>query len=119
MPKACLSVSSATTSLKMCCRGWEETPNIPKQEIENNALAMALRLWSDLLADTYTVFQEALLSGTSSTAAGRKLLQKVSDIESEVVCKSWYGRVASHSNPSDLPSRGHYNHLEREGAARS
>ena len=63
--------------------------------------------------------QGALISGTSSTATGRKLLRKVADIVREAMCRSWYGRIASHSNPSDLPSRGQYSHLEREGAERS
>ena len=98
----------------------------PIYEIEIYALAMAVRLWQDLLENSYTVFyidnsaaQGALISGSSSTPTGRKLLQQIGDFERAMRCRPRYGRVASHSNPSDAPSRGEFRHPEKEGAQRS
>ena len=98
----------------------------PIYAVEIFAVMIALSAWEDLLFDTFTVVfvdntaaQAALVAGKSSTACGRKILQHVLDSEQRTAIRPWFGWVPSYSNPSDPPSRGVYEHLERQGAART
>ena len=103
-----------------------EDSHHPIYEIELYAVVMAFRIWGDLLRNSYSVVyldneaaQAALISGTSGTGSGRRLLGIEAQLEGEIMCRPWFGRVASHSNPSDDPSRGVFDHLVRRGVQRS
>ena len=72
----------------------------PFYELEIYALTMAVSLWQDLLENSYTMSyidhsaaQGALISGSSSTPTGRKLLQRIGHFPAShplqaLVCKS-------------------------------
>ena len=47
----------------------------------------------------------ALIKAYSSTKLGNVILSNFVSLEDKVQWKVWFGRVASHSNPSDAPSR--------------
>ena len=98
----------------------------PIYAVELFAVMIAMSAWKDLLYDTFTVVfvdntaaQAALVAGKSSTVCGRRILQQVLNIEQQTANRPWFGWVPSYSNPSDPPSRGVYEHLERQGAART
>ena len=98
----------------------------PIYAVELFAVMIALSAWEDLLFDTFTVVfvdntaaQAALIAGKSSTESGRRILQHVIDSEHRTANRPWFGWVPSYSNPSDPPSRGVYEHLERQGAVRT
>ena len=98
----------------------------PIYAVELFAVMIAMSVWEDLLFDTFTVVfvdntaaQAALIAGRSSTECGRVILQHVIDSEHRTANRPWFGWVPSYSNPSDPPSRGVYEHLERQGASRT
>ena len=100
--------------------------NHPIYAIELLAVLIALTAWEEMLFDTFTVVfvdntaaQSALISGNSSTECGRFILEHLIEVEHRTAMRPWFGWVPSYSNPSDPPSRGVYQHLERQGAVRT
>ena len=95
-------------------------------EVELAAVMVAFEIWKELLQDTYSTFyidneaaQSALVSGRSGTRNGRFILQRILNAERSSLCRPWYGRVPSHSNPADPPSRNDCAALEASGAKRA
>ena len=85
----------------------------PIYEVELLAVWVAMTLWESALSDAYSVCyldneaaQGALIACKSSTLAGTAIVRDILDLEDRCRCRPWYGRVPSHSNPSDPPSRG-------------
>ncbi|CAE7260467.1 unnamed protein product [Symbiodinium sp. CCMP2592] len=97
----------------------------PIYEVELYAVLVAFMLWADVLRDTLSTFyldneaaQSALIAGRSGTRNGRQLLQRVLSLEHDNLARPWFGRVPTHSNPADPPSRQIVDHLIRQGARR-
>ncbi|CAE7717482.1 unnamed protein product [Symbiodinium sp. CCMP2592] len=95
----------------------------PIYEVELYAVLVAFRLWAGVLKDTFSTFylaneaaQSALIAGRSGTKNGRRLLQQVLSLEHDNLTRPWFGRVPTHSNPADAPSRQIVDHLIRQGA---
>ena len=89
--------------------------NHPIYEVELAAVMVAFDVWMSLLKDTYSVFyvdneaaRSALVSGRSSTQNGRAIIQRILNSEHQTLCRPWFGRVPSHSNPADAPSALYY-----------
>ena len=80
--------------------------------VEILAVYVALHLWGTANFGKYVVAyvdneasRLALIKAYSSTKLGNVILSKFVSLEDNVQWKVWFGRVASHSNPSDAPSR--------------
>ena len=85
----------------------------PICEVELLALVCALSLWSsELYRQRSLVFVDnnasldAVIRNKSSSSAMRQLLCTFAELDSRVQWLAWYGRVPSHSNVADAPSRG-------------
>ena len=103
-----------------------ETSKHPIYEIEMMAIWAALSIWSDRLSNSYTVVytdieaaRGAFISCKSSTPPGRCILEACVDLEETSRCRIWYGRVPTHSNIADAPSRGDISQLVAMGASRA
>ena len=46
------------------------------------------------------------MKGVGTTRVAKEIVAKTMELETCLQLKSWYGRVPSHSNVSDNPSRG-------------
>jgi len=97
----------------------------PIYEIELLAVWAALKLWDSHIRDSYSVFyldneaaRGALISGRSSTLTGSAILESFMSLEDASLCRPWFGRVPTHSNCADEPSRGSFQHLVRQGVRR-
>ena len=80
----------------------------PTYEIELLAVWVAMSLWECTIRESYTLHeaaQGALISCKSSTACGSTIVSATFEIEDRSRCRPWIGRVPSHSNPSDDPSK--------------
>ncbi|CAE7700800.1 unnamed protein product [Symbiodinium sp. CCMP2592] len=104
-------------------RALEETSDHPIYEVELYAALVAVELWGPLLEDSFSVFyldneaaQSALIAGRSGTDHGRKLVQRFLDAEHRWRARPWFGRVPTHSNPADEPSRDCCKRLLNQGA---
>ena len=97
----------------------------PIYEVELLAIWAAMSLWQGDVRDSYTVFYSdneaargALISARSSTLSGKSILDEILKIEDSSICRPWYGRVPTHSNCADDPSREVYTHLLSKGVRR-
>ena len=97
----------------------------PIYEVELLAIWAAMSLWQGEVHDSYTVFYSdneaargALISARSSTLSGKSILDEILKIEDSSICRPWYGRVPTHSNCADDPSREVYTHLLAKGVRR-
>ena len=97
----------------------------PIYEVELLAIWAAMSLWKGDVHDSYTVFYSdneaargALISARSSTLSGKSILDEILKIEDSSICRPWYGRVPTHSNCADDPSREVYTHLLSKGVRR-
>ncbi|CAE7743608.1 unnamed protein product [Symbiodinium sp. CCMP2592] len=104
-------------------RALEETSDHPIYEVELYAALVAVEIWGPLLEDSFSVFfldneaaQSALIAGRSGTDHGRKLVQRFLDAEHRWRARPWFGRVPTHSNPADEPSRDCCKRLLNQGA---
>ena len=97
----------------------------PIYEIELLADLGGMSLWKGEVRDSYTIFYSdneaargALISARSSTLSGKSILDEILKIEDSSICRPWYGRVPTHSNCADDPSREIYAHLLSKGVRR-
>ncbi|CAE7232725.1 unnamed protein product [Symbiodinium sp. CCMP2592] len=97
----------------------------PIYEIEMLAVWAALSAWSHLLSNSYTVMyldneaaRGAFVACKSGTAAGARILNGCLDFEEASRLRIWFGRVPTHSNIADAPSRGDCAQLVSLGATR-
>ena len=84
----------------------------PIYEVELLAVWVAMSLWECTIRESYTLLyldneaaQGALVGCKSSTACGSAIVSATLEIEDRSRCRPWFGRVPSHSNPSDDPSK--------------
>lgn len=101
------------------------TSNHPIHELEMIPVLISFHLWSDLIAGCQVVHyidnesvRLALLRGSGETHVAREVASRIMTCEFLINCRSWYARVASHSNIADAPSRMSFEHLETLGCTR-
>ena len=94
--------------------------------VEILAVYVALYLWGTENFGRYVVAyvdneasRLALIKAYSSTKLGNVILSNFVSLEDKVQWKVWFGRVASHSNPSDAPSRLEISDLLRRSVCRN
>ena len=102
----------------------EEAEN-PIYLIELLAAYLAIFLWGGLRPARYVVSyidneasRLALIKAYSSTELGNVIVQMFVRLEDSCQWKVWFGRVGSHSNPSDAPSRLQVKDLIEQGVFR-
>ena len=97
----------------------------PIHELEMIPVLISFGLWGHLIAGSQVVHyidnesvRLALLRGSGETAGARELASRIMNFEFSLNCKSWYARVASHSNIADAPSRMSFEQMETLGCTR-
>ena len=91
---------------------FEQDSEHPIYELEILPILVAVKLWSRLLANSQVVFyidneaaRSAFIQGVGFTPVAKQLTVWYDDLEVELGLITWFGRVASHSNLADGPSR--------------
>ena len=97
----------------------------PIYEIELLGIWAALSIWQECIHDSFCVCyldneaaRGALVAARSSTLKGSLILEDCLRLEDSALCRPWFGRVPTHSNCADDPSRGSFNHLLAKGTRR-
>ena len=100
--------------------------NHPVHEVEVMPVLVSIVLWSRFIEGTQIVHytdndscRYAFLKGVGATTIAKKLVASAMECENRFQLKSWYGRVPSHSNISDNPSRGSDEQLIAYGSQRA
>eukprot|EP00435_Cladocopium_sp_Y103_P057245 s2074_g19.t1 len=95
----------------------------PVHEVEVLPVLISLLVWSAFLENSQVLHYTdndscrfALMKGVGETVIARHLVKSILEEEYRLQSKSWYGRVPSHSNPSDDPSRGSFAALDAKGS---
>ena len=95
----------------------------PVHELEVLPVLISFHIWSHILRGSQVLHYTdndscrfALMKGVGETFVARRLVASIMDREYALQTKSWYGRVPSHSNPSDDPSRGSFDALVARGS---
>eukprot|EP00435_Cladocopium_sp_Y103_P073476 s702_g43.t2 len=91
----------------------------PIHELEMIPVLVSFLLWGHLIQGAQVVHyidnesvRLALLRGSGETKVAQAVAKHVMDAEFSFGTRSWYARVASHSNIADPPSRGCFDVLE-------
>ena len=97
----------------------------PIYEIELLGIWAALSIWQECIHDSFCVCyldneaaRGALVAARSSALKGSLILEDCLRLEDSVLCRPWFGRVPTHSNCADDPSRGSFDHLLAKGTRR-
>ena len=97
----------------------------PIHELEMIPVLVSFHLWGHLIAGCQVVHyidnesvRLALLRGSGETSVAREVASRIMTCEFSINCRSWYARVASHSNIADAPSRMDFSQLETLGSTR-
>ena len=95
----------------------------PIHEIEVLPVLISFHVWRKFISNSQVLHytdndscRYALMRGTGETPVAKCLVASIMDQEHRLQTKSWYGRVPSHSNPSDDPSRGSFETLTALGS---
>ena len=90
--------------------------------IELLAVFVAIRLWGEACKNNFVVnfvdneaSRSALIKAWSDKELANNIIRSYVDDEMEHGWKPWFGRVPTHSNPADDPSRLVIDHLLRAG----
>ena len=85
----------------------------PVHEVEVLPVLVSVAVWSRFIQGSQMVHYTdndscrfAFLKGVGNTPVAQHLVAATMEYENRLQLKSWYGRVPSHSNISDNPSRG-------------
>lgn len=97
----------------------------PIHEIEILPVLISFHVWRAVIANAQVMHYTdndscrfALMKGVGETPVAKCLVAAIMEREYQLETKSWYGRVPSHSNPSDDPSRGSFSALTALGSVR-
>ena len=97
----------------------------PIYELEVLPVLLATMVWADLIQQSQVVFyidneaaKSAFIQGVGFTKVAKELTTKFDDLETRLGIISWFGRVASHSNLADGPSRLRFDSALLSGAVR-
>ena len=98
----------------------------PIHELEVLPVLIASLLWGHLLSGAQVVFyidnesaRMTYIRGTGETLRASSLVQTFVEHEAKLQYRVWFGRVPSHSNPADRPSRLEFSHVTSLMAART
>ena len=87
----------------------------PIYELEIFPLVIAVKVWAKLILGKLVIHyldndaaRSAFVRAHASTDLGNALIEQYVDFEFTCRFSPWFARVASHSNPSDEPSRLHF-----------
>ena len=91
---------------------FEATSNHPIYELEVLPVLVATAVWADLIRQSQVVYyidneaaKSAFIQGVGFTDVAKAITSIFDNLETRLGIISWFGRVASHSNLSDGPSR--------------
>ena len=91
---------------------FEKDSEHPIYELEILPILIAVKLWSSLIANSQVVFyidneaaRSAFIQGVGFTPIAKQLTVWYDNLEVDLNLITWFGRVASHSNIADGPSR--------------
>ena len=89
----------------------------PIYELEVLPVILATSLWAPFIYGSQTVYyidneaaRSAFVQGTGSTQATKCFINAFDNMETKLNILAWFGRVPSHSNLADLPSRLQFDH---------
>jgi hypothetical protein len=95
----------------------------PVHELEALPVLISFHVWSNFVRGSQVLHYTdndscrfALMKGIGETPVAKCLVASIMEREYALQSKSWYGRVPSHSNPSDDPSRGSFDALVARGS---
>ena len=98
----------------------------PIHELEILPVFISFYLWKSFISNAQVVHYTdndscrfALMKGVGETPVAKRFVKSILDLEHQSQSRSWYGRVPSHSNPSDDPSRGSHEALVAVGSLRA
>ena len=104
---------------------FENSQN-PIHELEVLPVLVAAELWGSHFAHAQIVYyidnesaRMAYIKGLGETAGAGGLIQSFVQLESDFQHRVWFGRVPSHSNPADSPSRLSFDAVLSLGASRT
>ena len=91
---------------------FEKDSDHPIYELEILPILIAVKLWSSLIANSQVVFyidneaaRSAFIQGVGFTPIAKQMTVWYDTLEVDLNLITWFGRVASHSNIADGPSR--------------
>ena len=91
---------------------FESASNHPIYELEVLPVLVATAVWADLIKHSQVVYyidneaaKSAFIQGVGFTDVAKSITSLFDSLETRLCIISWFGRVASHSNLSDGPSR--------------
>ena len=94
---------------------FELASNHPIYELEVLPVLVATAVWADLIKHSQVVYyidnkaaKSAFIQGVGFTDVAKAITSHFHCLETRLGIFSWFGRVASHSNLSDGPSRLHF-----------
>lgn len=97
----------------------------PVHELEVLPVLISFHIWKSFIFHAQVMHYTdndscrfALMRGVGETPTAKYLVSSIMECENQLQTKSWYGRVPSHSNPSDDPSRGSFETLNALGSVR-
>ena len=103
-----------------------ETSRHPIFEVELLAVWVALHLWQRKVEDSFSCFyidneaaKGALVAGRTQGTHALGILDSFLQMEDSAKVLPWFGRVPTHSNPADRPSRFEHEHLSARGIERA
>ena len=97
----------------------------PIYEVEVLPVLLALKVWMRFLTGCPTVFyldnvaaRASYIKGTGANHSANSFIKEFVQLESRLKIYSWFGRVPSHSNIADAPSRLTFNDPSLQGCQR-
>jgi len=91
---------------------FEKDSDHPIYELEILPILISVKLWSSLIANSQVVFyidneaaRSAFIQGVGFTPIAKQMTVWYDTLEVDLNLITWFGRVASHSNIADGPSR--------------
>ena len=91
---------------------FEAASNHPIYELEVLPVLVATSIWADSIKQSQVVYyidneaaKSAFIQGVGFTDVAKSITSLFDSLETRLCIISWFGRVASHSNLSDGPSR--------------
>ena len=98
----------------------------PVHELEVLPVYISFLQWARYISNAQVIHYTdndscrfALMKGVGETPVAKHFVKSILDLEHQSQSRSWYGRVPSHSNPSDDPSRGSHEALVAVGSLRA
>ena len=98
----------------------------PIYELEVLPVVIATVVWADIISQSQVVYyidneaaKSAFIQGVGFTDSAKQLTTIFDEMENRMAIITWFGRVASYSNPADGPSRLCFDDQILSGATRT